>query len=74
MEINDWIDVGVYTKDDEGDEKLIYLKKHLFTGDDTSIQIEVDQKPSSAGIDPLNKLIDRNPNDNTKKVSLAEST
>ncbi|MEP1032004.1 M1 family aminopeptidase [Ekhidna sp.] len=74
IQINDWIDVGVYALDEEGDEKLIYLKKHLFTGDETSIQIEVGKKPSSVGIDPLNKLIDRNPDDNTKKISEAEST
>ncbi|MEQ8907467.1 M1 family aminopeptidase [Ekhidna sp.] len=72
--INDWIDVGIYSSDEKGKEKLIYLKKHLFTGDETSIQVEVDQKPSSAGIDPLNKLIDRNPDDNTKKAALGESS
>jgi len=27
----------------------------------------VNEKPSKAGIDPLNKLIERNPEDNTKK-------
>ncbi|WP_424961536.1 M1 family aminopeptidase [Ekhidna sp.] len=74
VEISDWIDVGIYTKDEDGDEKFIYLKKHKFTSDDNIIEIEVDQKPSSAGVDPLNKLIDRNPDDNTKKVSIAEST
>ncbi|MEQ9007424.1 MAG: hypothetical protein RLP12_06035, partial [Ekhidna sp.] len=62
------------SSDEKGKEKLIYLKKHLFTGDETSIQVEVDQKPSSAGIDPLNKLIDRNPDDNTKKAALGESS
>lgn len=72
--IGDWIDVGVYSMNDEGDEKLIYLKKHKFTGDDTSLEIEVDQKPFSVGVDPLNKLIDRNPEDNTKRVSLEEAT
>lgn len=74
IEIADWIDVGIYTTDDEGEEKLIYMKKHKFTQEETSIQIEVDQKPSSAGIDPLNKLIDRNPDDNTEKVSEATSS
>jgi hypothetical protein len=28
--MNDWIDVGVYGKDAEGNDKLIYLKKHRF--------------------------------------------
>ncbi len=74
IEINDWIDVGIYANDEEGDEKLIYMKKHKFTEDQTSIEVEVDKKPSSAGVDPLNKLIDRNPEDNTKKLSEATST
>ena len=74
IEISDWIDVGVYATDEEGNEKLIYLKKHKFTEDDTSISIEVNQKPSSAGVDPLNKLIDRNPEDNTKSLSEAASS
>lgn len=71
--INDWIDVGVYTKDESGDDKLIYLKKHLFTGEESEIKIKVNEKPTSAGVDPLNKLIDRNPEDNTKSLSEAES-
>jgi hypothetical protein len=29
----------------------------------------VSEKPLKAGIDPMNKLIDRNPKDNTKSVS-----
>ncbi len=74
VEINDWIDVGVYAKNEEGEDKLIYLQKHKFTSEDNVIEIKVNQKPSSAGVDPLNKLIDRNPNDNTKKVTLKEST
>jgi hypothetical protein len=28
----------------------------------------VDKQPAQAGIDPLNKLIDRNPEDNVVKV------
>ena len=31
IEISDWIDVGIYTEDEDGEEKLIYLKKHKFT-------------------------------------------
>ncbi|GAB4236653.1 MAG: M1 family aminopeptidase [Ekhidna sp.] len=72
--IQDWIDVGIYAKDEDGDEKLIYLKKHKFTEQETKLSITVDQKPSSAGVDPLNKLIDRNPDDNTEKVIKKEST
>lgn len=64
-----WIDVGVYAEEND-DEKLIYMKKHLFNKNETTLKIIVDEVPSSAGIDPLNKLIDRNPEDNSKKLSL----
>lgn len=64
--IDDWIDVGIYAENDEGEEKLIYLKKHRFDQEETTLKIEVDQKPSKVGVDPLNILIDRNPKDNTK--------
>ena len=65
--INDWIDVGIYARDEEGEEKLIYLKKHLFKTEESELEIKVDQEPSNVGVDPLNKLIDRNPEDNTKR-------
>lgn len=74
VSINDWIDIGIYAQNEDGDERLIYMKKHQFTNDETSLEITVDKKPSSAGVDPLNKLIDRNPDDNTKKVALGESS
>lgn len=67
--IDYWIDVGVYGKNEAGDDKLIYLKKHRFTERESQLKIKVTEEPTSAGIDPLNKLIDRNPEDNTKRVS-----
>lgn len=67
--INDWIDVGVFTEDSDGKEKLIYLQKHKITEKDNAIEILVDDLPVKAGIDPINKLIDRNPDDNVKGVS-----
>ena len=66
--INYWMDVGVYTKNGKGKQELVYLQKHLFNKEETEIKIKVDKLPSSAGVDPLNKLIDRNPDDNTKIV------
>lgn len=70
--VNDWIDIGVYTKDDKGKDKLIYLKKHKINQKENTFTIIVDQKPSKAGIDPMHKLIDRHSNDNTKAVLLKE--
>ncbi|MEL7004202.1 MAG: M1 family aminopeptidase, partial [Bacteroidota bacterium] len=70
--VNDWIDIGVYGTDDEGEEKLLYLKKHKIDQEKMTVKVEVDEKPTKAGIDPINKLIDRNPDDNTKVLSEKE--
>ena len=64
--INDWIEVGVYSDIDNGKEELIYLEKHKIINQVTNLEIWVDQKPSKAGIDPLNKLMDRKFSNNVK--------
>ena len=69
--LGDYIDVGVFKKDENGEDKLLYLEKHQILDNETTLSIIVDEKPSSAGIDPINKLIDRNPGDNVKDVSEA---
>ena len=66
--INDWIDIGIYGKDEKGKDKLIYLKKHKITEKESSYAIPVREKPRKAGIDPLHKLIDRHSSDNTKTL------
>ncbi len=62
--IDDWIDIGVLGKD----EKELYLKKHKINQPETAFEIVVDELPVEAGIDPYAKLIDRNPDDNAKKM------
>jgi ABC-type transport system involved in multi-copper enzyme maturation permease subunit len=64
-----WIDVGVYTKNKAGEDKLLYLQKHPITQKDNTVTVIVSEKPTKAGIDPINKLVDRHPEDNTKTVS-----
>lgn len=71
ISINDWIDVGVYTEGKNGKDSLIYLQKYLFKQEKTTLKINVDAKPSKAGIDPQHKLIDRNTSDNVKKIEAA---
>lgn len=73
LKIADYIDVGVFKKDDKGEDKLIYLKKHKIENEETVLSLIVDEKPTSAGIDPINKLIDRNPGDNVKTIEEADS-
>jgi ABC-type transport system involved in multi-copper enzyme maturation permease subunit len=77
--IDDWIDVGVLgdsgydTKKpaDAGskDDKVLFLEKRHITTPVTTFDVVVDQPPTKAGVDPMNKLIDRNPDDNTRKVT-----
>lgn len=71
--IDDWVDVGVLGQA-SGSKKnlgpvLAMEKKHI-TAEKTVFEFVVGQKPAKAGIDPLNKLIDRNPEDNVTSVSM----
>jgi ABC-2 type transport system permease protein len=64
----DYIEIGVFNgKKDE--EKPLYLKKERFTEEHKSFVIVVDEQPTLAGIDPYNKLIDRNADDNMIDVA-----
>ncbi|WP_258098862.1 M1 family aminopeptidase [Marinoscillum pacificum] len=70
--LKDWIDIGVFTEDSKGKDSLIYLQKHKITQEENKFALTVGAKPTKAGIDPINKLIDRNPQDNTKTVDEKE--
>lgn len=63
MPLNDVIEVGVFSGTKQH-LKPLYLTKQRFNNDHSTIDIEVSEKPTYAGIDPYNKLIDRNPEDN----------
>ncbi|MEM9896901.1 MAG: M1 family aminopeptidase, partial [Bacteroidota bacterium] len=65
--LQDWVEVGVFTEvevEDKIEEKPLYLKKVRFDSIFNTIKIVVDEKPTSVGIDPYNKLIDVNSDDN----------
>ncbi|WP_438423548.1 ABC transporter permease/M1 family aminopeptidase [Aquimarina macrocephali] len=66
--VQDWIDIGVYGEGPDGGEELIYLEKHKIIDQIMQLEILVDQKPIKAGIDPLNKLIDRKTEDNLQTL------
>ena len=68
MALDDLIDIGVFTGR-KGHEQPLYLKKERLTQARQTFEIVVDQQPTRAGIDPLNKLIDRNSEDNMMDVS-----
>ncbi|MDQ7960238.1 ABC transporter permease/M1 family aminopeptidase [Flavobacterium lindanitolerans] len=68
--LNDYVEVGVFgeqTVKGKVKEKELYLKKHKITQIDNKFVIIVDEKPVEVGIDPYNKLIDTNSNDNRRK-------
>src|SRR5580700_9160001 len=63
MPLADYIEIGVFSgKKDEA--RLLYLKKEKLTEEHKTFVITVDQRPTLAGIDSYNKLIDRNADDN----------
>ncbi len=68
----DYIEVGVFALDDDGKEEVLYLKKHKITAIDNEFKIIVDKEPSEVGIDPFNKLIDTNSEDNRRAAEKEE--
>ena len=70
------VDIGLFLKspaaDGYGADDVLMLEKRRITGAKSTIEIIVDKKPTFAGIDPYNKLVDRNSNDNLAAVEEAE--
>jgi hypothetical protein len=72
VEIADWLDIGVFGEkriNGRKEQTVLHLEKSLITNSDTNLKLVVEDLPVRAGIDPYNKLIDRDSNDNVKKVS-----
>ena len=68
MTLDDYIEIGVFSgKKDQ--EKPLYLKKEKISEPHKTFVVVVDEKPTLAGIDPYNKLIDRNADDNMIDVT-----
>ncbi|HEV7485087.1 MAG TPA: M1 family aminopeptidase [Thermoanaerobaculia bacterium] len=71
--VNDWVDIGVLGASKiKGNEPVLAIEKHHLTSPYATFSFVIATKPDRAGIDPLNKLVDRNPDDNTKKVDVVE--
>ena len=67
----DYIDIGIFTEeeiDGKMKEKELYLKKHKITLINNKLTIIVDKKPTEVGVDPYNKLIDTQSDDNRRKL------
>jgi hypothetical protein len=67
MPLADYIEIGVFSGKKDG-EKPLYLEKKKMTRERQTYTILVDEKPTFAGIDPYNKLIDRIADDNMIEV------
>jgi ABC-2 type transport system permease protein len=67
----DYIDIGIFTEEEVDGKKQeveLYLKKHKITAINNKITIIVDKKPAEIGVDPYNKLIDTQSDDNRRKL------
>ncbi|MEG0918231.1 MAG: M1 family aminopeptidase, partial [Myroides sp.] len=71
--LNDYVEVGIFgektMKGNHEYENELHNKKYLINKVNNKVSIIVDKKPVEVGVDPYNKLIDRDSNDNRKKVN-----
>lgn len=71
LALDDWMEVGVFArKAGEGEraERPLYLEPQHITQERGTFDVVVDAEPFEVGLDPYNKLIDRNPDDNRKRL------
>lgn len=66
----DWIELGVFGVDEDGQEMELCREKRLLSTGEGRFEIIVDQEPKRAGIDPRNLLVDRVVDDNLKPVRM----
>jgi ABC-2 type transport system permease protein len=70
--LNDYIEVGIFgKKTKKGDYELeneLYNKKYKIDKINNKVSIIVKEKPEEVGVDPYNKLIDTNSEDNRMKL------
>jgi hypothetical protein len=68
MPMADYIDIGVF-KGTSDEPHPLYMNRVKFTQERQKFTVVVDERPTRAGIDPYNKLIDRNGEDNVLNVT-----
>jgi hypothetical protein len=71
--LNMRVDIGVFSGDPdkvtEGDAHVLLFEKQVISSGAQSFSFVVEKRPTHVGIDPYNKLIDRNSDDNIDRVS-----
>jgi ABC-2 type transport system permease protein len=68
--VNDWMDIGIFVSNEVNGKKVdkeLLFKKIKMDKATQTFEFTVDKEPTSAGLDPYNKLIDRNPENNRCK-------
>ena len=71
LPLNDYIEIGIFsetTLKDKKTEKILHLKKYKINRIDNKLSIIVAEKPVEVGVDPYNKLIDTDSDDNRRKL------
>jgi ABC-2 type transport system permease protein len=69
--LNDYIEIGVFAEETikgKKRDKELHLKKVKITGIENKVKVIVNEKPLEAGVDPYNKLIDTQSEDNRRKL------
>lgn len=71
VKINDWIEVGVFSKPVAGKKfgKALKLERVFFDKTIRTFKMMTKDEPYQVGIDPYYYLVDRVPGDNLKKIS-----
>jgi len=72
LTMNDYLDIGVFAKAEKNEElgKPLVLKRVKLSKAENAFTFRVAEKPELVGIDPYHYLVDRVPDDNTKKLSI----
>ena len=71
--VDDWIDIGAFAKPEEDRKygRTLYRDRVHIANNKSSYTFTTAEMPDKAGVDPFLLLMDRVPDDNTKKVTLA---
>ena len=70
--MDDWIDIGAFAKPEKDRKygKTLYRERVHITQTHSTYSFTANELPDLAGVDPFLLLIDRVPDDNTKKVTV----
>ena len=74
--MDDWIDIGAFAKPEKGRKygKTLYRDRVRIANSKSTYTFTTAELPDEAGVDPFLLLIDRIPDDNTKKVALSNAS